>query len=488
MNAVRARHGAMVHPGERGVIAFADSHAHLDFPDFADDLAGIMARATAAGVTCINTIATRLTRVPVLIQLAERLPGVLASAGIHPHYAGEEQESSVAAIVAAASHDKIVAVGETGLDFHYRFSEPGQQEVVFRNHIQAAKILDLPLIIHTREAEAATRRIVEEEGVPERGGVLHCFTGSLEMAEWGLAQGLHLSFSGVLTFKNGEPLRQIARQIPLDRILIETDAPYLAPMPHRGQRNEPAWVVRVAETLAQLHGLSLEQVAAVTTDNYWRLFRPVERGAWAGVPAVPAAFTPRLAYPIGTGLYLNISRGCSLRCHFCPKWVAPVVHDYDLTLPRNPSAEAVLAAMGDFSGYREIVFCGYGEPTLRLPVLLEVARAVKQRSTIPIRINTDGLANRVYREDVTPQFRGLIDAVSVSLNAQNEAVYNRNSRPTLPGAYAAVQDFLRVVQAHVPSVTATAIEGLEGVDMAACQRIAEGLGVRFRKRVLNRMG
>ena len=484
---MNATHSTAAHATEPSTLTFADSHAHLDFPDFSRDLDAVMQRASQAGVTCINTIATRLSSVPALLKIMDRFPGVSASVGIHPHYAGEAGDASVAAIVAAAGDARLVAVGETGLDFHYHHSAAGQQEVVFRNHIQAAKVLDLPLIIHSREAEAATRRIVEAEGMPPRGGVVHCFTGSPEMAEWAVAQGLHISFSGVLTFKNGENLRQVARQVPLDRLLIETDAPYLAPMPQRGQRNEPAWVVRVADTLAHLHGLSLAQMAAITTDNYRRLFRPAEQEEWESA-AVPPRRPPVLAYAIGTGLYLNISKGCTLRCHFCPKWVAPVVHDYDLTLAHNPSAEAVLAAMGDFSGYQEIVFCGYGEPTLRLPTLLAVAREIKKRCAVPIRINTDGLANRVYRTDVTPQFRGLIDAVSVSLNAQNEAVYNRNSRPTLSGAYAAVLEFLQVVQAHVPSVTATAIEGLEGVDIAACRQLAEQLGVRFRQRFLNRMG
>ncbi|MBF0400081.1 MAG: YchF/TatD family DNA exonuclease [Magnetococcales bacterium] len=469
------------------VPCFADSHTHLDYPDFIKDLDGVMGRAAQAGVVHINTIATRLTGVFSQLKIAERFPGVAVSVGIHPHYAGEEGDCSVAAIVAAASHAKVVAVGETGLDFHYQFSGASQQELAFRNHIQAAKVLDLPLIIHTREAESDTRRIVDAEGVPERGGVLHCFTGSREMAEWGVAAGLYLSFSGVITFKNGDNLRDIARHVPLDRLLIETDAPYLAPVPHRGKRNEPAWVVRTAESLAAVHGMSIEQMAAITTENYLRLFRPTERGV-GGVTTGAEPFKPQLAYAIGKGLYLNISRGCTLRCHFCPKWVAPVVHDYDLTLIRNPSATEVLEAMGDFSGYQEIVFCGYGEPTLRLQTLLAVAREIKSRSTIPIRINTDGLANRVYRTDVTPQFRGLIDVVSVSLNAQNEEVYNRHNRPTMPGAYEGMLDFLRAVQQHVPSVTATAIDGLEGVDMAACQQIAAALGVQFRQRILNRVG
>ena len=197
---------------------------------------------------------------------------------------------------------------------------------------------------------------------------------------------------------------------------------------------------------------------------------------------------PVLAYPIGDGLYLNISRGCTLHCAFCPKWTAPVVHDYDLTLEHNPRLEEVLAAMGDFSAYEEIVFCGYGEPTLRLELLLDVARVVKERTGTRVRVNTDGLANRVHRRDVTPAFAGLVDAVSISLNAQNQTVYDRHCQPELPDAYPSMLAFVAAVRRHVPEVTLTAIDGLEGVDIAACRRLAEGMGVAFRSRHLNRVG
>lgn len=254
---------------------FADSHAHLDFPDFGMELETVMQRAQEARVTWINTVATRLTDVPSLIRLCERFSQVFTTVGIHPHHAEQVEDASISAIVEAAGHHpKVVAVGETGLDFHYDSSARPVQERVFRHHIRAANRLNLPLVIHSREAEAVTRRIFEEEGGAVRGGVLHCFTGSLEMAAWGLAQGLYLSFSGVLTFKNGDALRQVARTVPLDRLLIETDAPYLAPVPKRGKRNEPAYVVRVAETLAALHGVSLERMAEATTTNYLRLFQP----------------------------------------------------------------------------------------------------------------------------------------------------------------------------------------------------------------------
>ncbi len=252
---------------------FADSHCHLDFSDFAEDLQTVIDDARRAGVRHMLTIGTRLTELAPIIDLCRAHADIHASAGIHPHYAGEEADGSVAAIVRAGDHEKMVAVGETGLDFHYDFSDRTQQAAVFRNHIRAARELDRPLVIHTREAEEGTRRILEEEGAESCGGVLHCFTGSAEMALWGVERGFHISFSGILTFRKASDLRAVARRIPLERTLIETDAPYLAPVPHRGKRNQPAHVVRVAETLAELHERPLAEVARITTANFLRLFR-----------------------------------------------------------------------------------------------------------------------------------------------------------------------------------------------------------------------
>ncbi|MBF0285595.1 MAG: YchF/TatD family DNA exonuclease [Magnetococcales bacterium] len=465
----------------------ADSHCHLDFPDFGEDLSAVLQRAREAGVAWIHTIGTRLEQAPYLSRLCAEHSGLRWSIGIHPHEAAQAPDASVEAILAAASLPGVVGVGETGLDFHYDFSPREQQEAVFRHHIRAAFARGLPLIIHTREAEEATMRILEEEQGWRCGGVIHCFTGSPELAHWAVAQGFHLSFSGVITFKNAEPLRRLAAEIPLDRLLVETDSPYLAPIPKRGKRNEPAFVVHVAQALAEARGTTLEEVAQATTANFLRLFsgqsslreEPLEGGD---------SRCETLAYVIGRNLYLNISRGCTLHCAFCPKWTAPVVHQYDLTLAGNPSARRVIEAMGEIAGYDEVVFCGYGEPTLRLEVLLEVAREVKRQGG-RVRLNTDGLANRVHRRDVTPQFAGLVDAISVSLNAQDEETYNRHCQPALKGSYPAVREFLRLVKAHVPEVTASVIEGLPGVDVAACRRIAEEeLGVRLRVRTLDRVG
>ncbi|MBF0308571.1 MAG: YchF/TatD family DNA exonuclease [Magnetococcales bacterium] len=461
---------------------FWDSHAHLTFADFAGEREAILQRAHAAGVEGIISIGTRKAEVPELVALCRQSPSPLlaVTVGIHPHHAAEEA-LSVEELVELASRPGVVAIGETGLDFFYNHSDTASQEASFRRHIRAACRMGLPLVIHTRDAESRTRAILEEEDAAAVGGVLHCFSASRDMADWAVEQGFHLSLSGMVTFKAAGALRETVAGLPLERLLLETDSPYLAPVPHRGRRNEPAFVAEVAAAVAAIQGRRLDEVAEVTSANTRRLFR-LENG----LPGSPS-HREVLAYVLRGSLYLNISRGCTLHCAFCPKWQAPVIGDFDLSLRKNPRAEEVIQAMGDIGSYREVVFCGFGEPTLRLGVLLEVAREVKRQGG-RVRINTDGLANRVHRRDVTPELAGLIDEVSVSLNAQNAVVYNRHCQPAFPDAWEEVQDFIRKAVRFVPTVTATAIDGLPGVDMEACESLALSLGARFRARFLNDVG
>ncbi|MBF0159158.1 MAG: YchF/TatD family DNA exonuclease [Magnetococcales bacterium] len=464
-------------------MILTDSHAHLDFPDYDHDLPEVLERAEQAQIGFINTIATRLGQAAYLRQLTARWSGMVGSIGVHPHYTSEAPVTEADLTAACRQAGPIVALGETGLDFHYQFSDRQHQIDSFRLHIRTAQALGLPLIVHSREAEAETMAIMEQEQAWRCGAVLHCFTASDAMARWAVERGFYLSFSGVVTFKTADTLRQTAAWIPSDRLLIETDCPYLSPIPHRGKRNEPAYVVHTAAVLAEVRHQDLTTIADCTTSNFQQLFRIA--------PASSSSET--LAYTIGDGLYLNVTHGCTLHCQFCPKWTAPIVHHYDLSLRRNPSVQQLLTAIeqvseGDISRYHEIVFCGYGESTLRLNVLLEVAAEVKRRGGRRVRINTDGLANRVYGRDVTPQFRGLIDAISISLNAQDEETYNRHCQPALSGSYAAMLAFVEAVRQHVPEVTLTAIRGLPGVDIDACRRIADTLGVHFRMRILHQLG
>jgi TatD DNase family protein len=259
-----------------------DSHCHLDFPDFALELDAVVSRAAAAGVGHMVTISTRVRRHAGVLAIAERFPTVTCSVGTHPHHAHEELDITAADLIERARHPKVVAIGEAGLDYHYDFSTPDAQAQGFRTHIAAARTTQLPLVIHTREADEDCARILEDEmGKGAFPAVLHCYTGGPELARRAVALGCHIGFTGIVTFKNSGALREIAAAVPADRFLIETDAPYLAPLPYRGKRNEPAYVAEVAKVLATVRGVSADEIARQTTDNFFKLFAKVPRPAQA---------------------------------------------------------------------------------------------------------------------------------------------------------------------------------------------------------------
>lgn len=253
-----------------------DSHCHLDFPEFSGRIGQVIESMHTSGVGYALCAAVTLERWPTLLALVEGQPQLFASVGVHPD-TQQGQEANIAVLTERAAHAKVVAIGETGLDYFRLEGDLEWQRERFRVHIRAARELDKPLIIHTRAAAADTLRLMREENAEQVGGVMHCFTESLEVAEAALDMGFHISFSGIVSFKNAREIKEVARRIPLDRMLVETDAPYLAPVPHRGKTNEPAFVVHVAEEIARLRGLSLEQVAEATTRNFFRLFRTATR-------------------------------------------------------------------------------------------------------------------------------------------------------------------------------------------------------------------
>jgi TatD DNase family protein len=254
---------------------FVDSHCHLAFPELAGDIDGVLARMAAARVGLALSVCTRLNEFAAVHALAVRDERVYASAGVHPDTT-EGEEPTVQRLVDLASRARVIAIGETGLDY-YRLPEPLEwQRERFRVHIRAAREAGKPLIIHTRSAAEDTLRIMREERAGEAGGVMHCFTESLEVARAAIEMGFFISFSGIVTFKNARELQAVARALPLERILIETDAPYLAPVPFRGRTNEPSFVPYVAAKLAELKETSLEAVEAITTDNFMNLFKEIE--------------------------------------------------------------------------------------------------------------------------------------------------------------------------------------------------------------------
>jgi TatD DNase family protein len=263
-----------------------DHHCHLDFPELASGRDDLVARARAAGVGGMVTISTRIRQLPELLAIADAYPNVFCSVGTHPHNAAEEPDIPVEEIVRLSRHPRVVAIGEAGLDYYYQRSPREAQAEGFRRHIAAARITGLPLEIHSRDADDDTARILEEEHAKGSfPAILHCFTGGADLARRALALGLYVSFSGVLTFKKADALRAVAAEVPSDRLLVETDAPFLAPEPFRGKTNEPALVVRTAQALAKVKGVTPAEIAKITTDNFFRLFAKVPRSAMAGAPA-----------------------------------------------------------------------------------------------------------------------------------------------------------------------------------------------------------
>ncbi|RWB98834.1 TatD family hydrolase [Mesorhizobium sp.] len=255
-----------------------DSHCHLDFPDFAEERAAIVARALAAGIGRMVTISTRVKRFQQVLEIAESFDEVYCSVGTHPHNASEELDVTREALVRLSAHRKVVAIGEAGLDYFYDHAPRDAQAQSFRTHIAAARETGLPLVIHARDADSDMAVILEDEtGKGAFPFVLHCFSSGRRLAEIGVALGGYVSFSGIVTFKNSAELRAIAADVPHDRLLVETDAPYLAPVPFRGKRNEPAYVAHTAKVVAETIGVSEADIAAITTDNFFRLFSKMPR-------------------------------------------------------------------------------------------------------------------------------------------------------------------------------------------------------------------
>ena len=255
-----------------------DTHCHLDFPKLDEQLEAVLERAEQANIKQMVTICTKVREFDKIVKIAEAHDNIYCSVGTHPHYAQDELDIPIDEIIALSIHPKVVAIGEAGLDYYYENSPREEQQIVFRRHIEVARQTGLPLVIHTRDADEDTVSILKEEmALGAFPALIHCFTASRNLAKEVLDLGLYISMSGVLTFKNSLDLQDIAKTLPLDRLFVETDAPFLAPMPHRGKTNEPAFTVHTAQKLADLQERSLEEVATATTENFYRLFAKVPK-------------------------------------------------------------------------------------------------------------------------------------------------------------------------------------------------------------------
>ena len=457
-----------------------DSHAHVHFDRLMDDLPGVLARARAASLDAVITVGTDPTENTRVAEMAQRESMLWVAVGFHPHVAAEIKAVDWPVLEELASRPKVVALGEFGLDYHYAHSPQATQMEVFATGVRLAAETDRPLVIHTREADADTLAVLDAAPRLPRG-VFHCFTGSAAMAQEAVDRGFYVSFSGIVTFPKSSGVREAACRVPLDRLLVETDAPYCAPVPMRGKTNEPAYVVHVIRCLAELRGLSENDVRRITRRNASRLF---------GLPLPDRGRT--LLYPIRRSLYVNLTNRCTNRCTFCPRSndeAGLLVKGHNLALDVEPDTDEVVAAIEAArpENYTEVVFCGFGEPTLRLDVLTRVARTVKRRWKLPVRLNTNGHGSAAAGRDIVPDLAKVIDAVSISLDAPDAETYERLCRPTLPNAFQATCDFIRACKGKIPDVRAT-IVAVPGLDTEAVRRLAETLGVAFRVREYNEVG
>jgi len=452
-------------------ISLIDTHAHIDGRDFLTDFDAMLARAGAAGVTRILAVGGDIESSRRACELANSHEGVYSSVGVHPHDAVRVSERSYDIIrKLAGENPKNVAIGEIGLDFYRDRSPRDVQEAVFRRFLVMAAELSLPVIIHDRDAHERVLQILREEKGRGIRGVLHCFSGDLDMARECIDLGFYISIPGTVTFPSNEQLREVVRGVRADSLLLETDCPYLAPVPYRGKRNEPAHLRITAEKVAELKGLTLDDVARITTRNAETLFGMGRKEQQAAI-----------AYKIRNSLYLNITNRCSNRCSFCAKFSDFFVKGHFLKLDHEPSFAEVMDAVGDTSGYDEIVFCGYGEPLLRLDLVRRIAAELKLRGC-RIRVNTDGQANLVHGRNVLPELSGIVDTISVSLNASDPAGYAELcATPFGEAGFSGVCDFIAEATKHVPTVVASAVT-VPGLDMEPIRRLALSLGASFRER------
>jgi len=453
-----------------------DTHAHLDDERFAADFDLVLERAEAAGVRQMLCVGCDLESSRRSTELAARHEFLFASVGVHPHDASCLDDEALSELRTLATAERVVAIGEIGLDYFRNRSPREDQLRAFRRQIALAIELNLPIIVHDRDAHEDILAVLKEEQASRVGGVIHCFSGDIPMARACIEMGFYISLPGTLTYPKNEELRELARAIAVDHMLVETDCPYLAPQPHRGKRNEPAFVRHTAETLARLKGLSYEDVARVTSYNAHRLF-----GMGQGDQA------SRIAYPIRNSLYLNITNRCTNACIFCTKFKDFVVKGHELKLDHEPGFQEVLSAIGDPAPFEEIVFCGFGEPLIRLDLVKELAAWLKSKGK-KVRVNTDGQASLLHGRDILPELSGLVDEISVSLNAPDAQTYQKLCRSRFAEeGFEAVKDFLRRAPAQIPLVTASAVT-YPGVDIEACKALAHQLGVRFREREYNEVG
>ncbi|NIM19303.1 MAG: YchF/TatD family DNA exonuclease [Candidatus Latescibacteria bacterium] len=450
-----------------------DSHCHLNDSAYNEDLEAVLSRAIEAGVSGMVNVGFDLPSSQETAEFAAKYPFIYGVVGVHPHDAKTYNADVETGIERLLEEPGILGVGEIGLDFYRDLSPRAIQLDVFRKQIALSQRKNKPIIIHCRDAFDEVIAILEAEGEAYTG-IFHAFSGDVEMAKQVLALGFHIGVGGVVTFKNSRLSRTVA-ELPPRAIVLETDCPYLAPHPFRGKRNEPAYLAYIVRAIANAQGVSDEDVVRTTTMNFSRAM------------GMEVRREPAIVYKIRNSLYINMTNKCTNRCIFCPREEDPVVRGYYLGLERDPESSEILEAVGDPTGYDEVVFCGFGEPLLRLAQVKEVAEELRKKGT-RIRLNTNGLASLVWERNLVPEIKGLVDVVSVSLNASSNEEYVTLCKPAFgEKAFPALLDFVRECVKEGIRTICTAVKHPK-VDLEACEKLARSLGAEFKARKYHIVG
>jgi TatD DNase family protein len=450
---------------------FIDTHAHIYMKEYDLDIREVIDRAVSDQIDYIIVPAIDIQTSFLAADMAATYPMIYSAAGVHPHETSNWDEALIPIIEEIVkNNNKIVAIGEIGLDYHYDFSPRDQQLKAFRDQIELAIRLDKPIIVHNREADDDILNILTEYAGTGLRAQLHCYSGSIKDARKLISMHHFISFTGNITYKKADELKQVLAGIVPEHLLLETDSPYMSPEPFRGKRNEPSNVKIIAEKIAEVYRTSTEDIARVTSYNAFRLF---------GIGTRPDA---KYTYMIGKTLYINVTNRCNANCVFCNRRKDPVIAGYNLFMnpSEEPPAEVYISEMGDPKNYNEVVFCGFGEPTIRWDVIKEVAEYVKQFGG-RTRLNTNGHGNYINKRDITPEMKGLIDIVSVSLNSTDSVQYSKlmNVDPSL---FEEMIHFTILAQQNVEKVRMSVVS-VDEVEVENSRKfVEEVIGAEFRIR------
>ncbi|HSP88917.1 MAG TPA: TatD family hydrolase [Ignavibacteriaceae bacterium] len=449
---------------------FIDTHAHLFYPNFADDIDEVIERAKSSGVDYIIVPATDVETAKQTLALADKYEMIYASVGVHPHDTKEWTNDNLKLIEDLAQHPKVVAIGEIGLDYYYDFSPKEKQIEAFKSQIELALKLNLPIVVHNRESDEDVLSITRNYCNDGLRAQFHCFNGSLSDAKDLIRMKFFISFTGNITFKKADSLREIISKIRLQHLMLETDSPFMTPVPFRGKRNEPSHVKLVAEKIAEIHKLSVEDVAKITSINAFRLF---------GIGTLPDT---NFTYMLGKSLYVNITNRCNADCKFCRRRDDPIIEGYNLHMNKSeePPAEKYIDEIGNPKRFNEIVFCGYGEPTIRWDVVKKIAKYVKQNGG-RTRLDTNGHGSFINKRDITPELKGTIDIVSISLNASDATKYAEVMRVE-KAMFNEMITFAKSAKQYVEKVAMSVVSIDETEIEKARQIVEEKIGAEFKIR------